>query len=188
MHVRFSTVIGLPVVEESGEEELASVSGILIHPDMGKVEGFFVRAPGFFQSKEHFVSVMDIIHWGNRVRVRGPEALSSLEDLVRLQALSQEGRTVLGQKIITEDGTPLGICKDVQFDTVSFYMEWLFPKRMMTWGRAIPVTSIVEVKPDAIVVRDAVTIPEPIDTASVLSTLDPLVGTTAQRVMQRKKR
>lgn len=180
MHVRFSTVEGLPVVEESGEEEIASVSGILIHPDSAKVEGFFVRVPAFFRSEELFLSVIDIAHWGARVRVRSADVLSPIEELVRLQALVQEGRPVLHQKIVTENGTPLGICRDVQFDTIGFYTEYLFPRRMGKWGTAIPVTSIVIVKPEAVVVRDAVTIPDVATGPSVLTTLDPLgsAGTT----------
>lgn len=176
MHVRFSTVEGLPVVEEAAGEEIATISGPLIQPDTGKIEGFFVRVPTFFRSEESFLSVVDIAHWGTRVRVRSPEVLSPLEELVRLEALAAENRPVLHQKIVTESGTPLGICKDIQFDTIGFYVEYLFPRRLGRWGTAIPVTSIVIVKPEEIVVRDAVTIPEVATGPSVLKTLDPLEG------------
>lgn len=178
MHVRFSTVEGLPVVEESGEEEIASLSGILIHPDNARIEGFYVRVPSFFRSEELFLSVIDIAHWGSRIRVRSADVLSPLDELVRLNALVEEGRPVLHQKIVTENGATLGVCRDVQFDTISFYTEYLFPRRLGRWRRAIPVTSIVIVKKEAVVVRDAVTIPEPATAPSVLTTLDAL-GTGA---------
>lgn len=184
MHVRFSTVAGLPVVEESDEDEVASVSGMLIHPDQAKIEGFFVRVPGFLHSQELFLSVMDILHWGARVRVRSVEVLAPLDELVRVQDLVEQKRPVLGQKIVTENGTSLGTCRDVQFDTISFYTEYLFPRRLGRWGTAIPVMSIVIIKPEAIIVRDAVTIPEVETGPSVLTTLDPL-GTSSPASQRR---
>lgn len=189
MHVRFSTVVGLPVVEDSAEEMVATVSGILINPDIGKVEGFFVTVRGFLQSQELFLSVQDILHWGSRVRIRDHHALAPLEDMVRLETLVAEGRTVLGQKIITENNAALGTCKDVQFDTVHFYLEWMFPKRFFRWARPIPVSSIVLVRSDAVIVRDAVTLPEAVmdPVPTVLGTLDPLGSNTAQRTMDRRR-
>jgi len=188
MHVRFSTVIGLPVIEDTGEQEIASLNGILLNPDLGKVEGFFVKVTGFMQSQELFLPVMDIVHWGNRVRVRD-HALSDLQEFVRLQSLYEEGRSVLQQRILTENGTPLGVCGDVQFDTVSFYMEWIFPRKWFRWRTPLPVSSIVLVRQDAIIVRDAVTLPEVVTGPSVLTTLDPL-GTSAatQRSAQQRKK
>jgi sporulation protein YlmC with PRC-barrel domain len=187
MHVRFSTVIGMPVTEERTEEHVAALSGILIHPDQGKIEGFFVRIPSFLQSDERFLSTTDIMHWGNRIRIRNAEMLSPLEDLLRLQQLSDEPRPVIGQKIVTENGAYVGMCKDVQFDTRVFMLEWLFPRKFFRWGIAIPASSIVQVRPDAIVVRDSVTLPEVVKKPSVLQTLDPLGSTTAPRVAQYKK-
>jgi hypothetical protein len=68
----------------------------------------------------------------------------------------------------------LGRCRDVQFDTTTFHMEWLMPRRWLRWKPGIPTSSIVKVTRDAIVVRDAVMIPEPSSGPSVLETLDPL--------------
>lgn len=181
MHVRFSTVAGLPIVEEEREQHVASMSGILIHPDMGKIEGFFVTVPAFLHTTELFLPTVDIQHWGSRVRIRDADTLSPLDDLVRLQTLAEERRTVIGQRIITEGGAVLGVCRDVQFDTKTFMLEWLFPKKWFRWQRPIPISSVVLVRTDAIVVRDAVTIPEVVTGPSVLETLDPLGATTASR-------
>jgi uncharacterized protein YrrD len=187
MHVRFSTALGMPVMEESGGQEIGSISGIFIHPDNAKIEGFYVRIPGFLQSQVLFLSTMDIVHWGSRVRVRGRESLTPLEELVRLHALNDEDRPVLGQKILTEDSMLLGTCRDIQFDTIAFHAESIFPKKMWKWGVAIPVTSIVEVKKEAIIVRNAVTLPETVEAApSVLETLDPLGSGAASRVVERR--
>lgn len=160
MHLRFSTAAGLPVTEEHAQEPCAVISGILIHPDTGRVEGFFVRVPAFLRSEERFLQTMDIRHWGARIRIRSADLLVPVEEIIRLEQLLEEGRPVLGQRIVSEGGQVLGTCRDVQFDTKQFLIDWIFPKRWLKWGRAIPVSSIVEVRPDAIVVRDAVLLPE----------------------------
>jgi hypothetical protein len=87
--------------------------------------------------------------------------------------LFDEGRSILGQRIRTENGLTLGMCGDVQFDTQTFTIEWLFPRRWWRWGRPLPASAIVEVRPDAVIVRDQLAKTEPI-TAKVLQTLDQL--------------
>jgi uncharacterized protein YrrD len=154
MHVRFSTAIGLPVVDEEMVEQLGTIAGIFLHPDLGKVEGFFVRINGFFRHEMLFLSSLDILRWGLRVVVRDADVIAPLEERVRLQALAEEGRPVLSQKILTDTGRSLGRCADVQFDTRSFMAEWIWPRRLWRWGTPFPLSQIIEVRKDAIIVRD----------------------------------
>lgn len=184
MHVRFSTAAGLPIVEEEREQIVAFISGILINPDTGSIEGFFASIPGFLHAQELFLPAFDIQHWGSRVRIRDEDVLAPLDELIRLQTLAEEQRTMLGQKIVTEEGISLGTCRDVQFDTKTFRLEWLFPKKWFRWQRPIPASSIILVRPDAIVVRNNVTLPEVATGPSMLETLDPLGTTTASRSAQ----
>lgn len=155
MHVRFSTCLGTPIVEEDTDEALGQVSGILVHPDTGKVEGFFVSQGGWFNAgSELFLASSDIAHWGLHIRVRDADYLSPLEERIRLVSILEDGRQVVGQRMVTEAGKALGVCKDVQFETKTFLIEWFFPKRLWNWQPAVPFSAIVEVRPDAIVVRD----------------------------------
>jgi uncharacterized protein YrrD len=173
MHVRLSTSIGLPVVDDSTEEPLGTIQSLLVHPDLGTAEGFFVHIPGFLSSHTLFLSSLDILHWGAHVRIADADALSPLEDRVRLQAFLEEGRTVLGQKLLTESGANLGICKDIQFNTKTFVLEWLFPRKFLQWGIAVPVSAIVEVKREAVILRDQA-IGAEIQKTPVLQTLEEL--------------
>lgn len=175
MHLRFSTAAGLPVQEEHAREAVGFISGILLHPDLGKVEGFFVRVSGFLRSEELFLQTMDILHWGKRIRIRDASVLIPLNDIIRLEALVEEGRFMVGQRIISESGITLGTCRDVQFDTTQFMLEWLFPRRFLRWKRAIPASSIVEVTSDAVIVRDAVLLPDAAEQVTLLPGVD-LVG------------
>lgn len=154
MHVRFSTCVGTNVTVENTEETVGRLYDMLIHPDTGKIEGFFVEVSGFFSSEGMFLSVNDIVRWGTRVMVSDSSDVCEVEDHIRLQSLLQDPRRVLGQSIRTESGKRIGTCKDVQFDTTTMHIEWIFPKRLWKWGTALPVTEILEVTPRAIIVRD----------------------------------
>lgn len=156
MQVRFSTALGLSITDEEVTEEIGTINGILIHPDTGRVEGFFVRVRGFLRAEDLFLSSFDIQRWGLRVVVRDRDVLAPLSDHIRFQTLRGEGRGVLGQRIVTETGRSLGRCADVQFETKTFRVEWLWPRKLFWWGTPLPITQVVEVRKDAIVVRDTV--------------------------------
>lgn len=154
MHVRLSTCHGAGVIDRLGEA-LGMLSGIFVHPDTGKVEGIFVAVPaGMLATEELFCSCEDVVHWGAMVQISSRDALGPIEDRLRLVPILREGRTVLGQRMRTESGKALGVCRDVQFDTEKMRVEWLFPKKFFRYGVALPVTDVVEVRADAVIVRE----------------------------------
>ncbi len=151
---------GTPVVDEETSEEIGRINGIVLDPDTGKVEGFAVRLPGF-PAPVHYLSSLDVVRWGTKAWIRDPGAVAPLEELLRLKATADSPRRILGQSIRTESGRDLGTCADVQFDTLHFATEWLFPRRWWRWGLAIPVTQVLEVRDDAVIVREtAAPVPE----------------------------
>ena len=153
MRARYTRSLGLPVLEEETGDVLGVLSGMVLQPDTGVVEGFFVRMHGW-SANQQFLIAHDILHWGTRITVRSSDVLSTVDDLVRVQSILAQKRPILGQTIVTESGRTLGRCADVQFATGSFCLEWLFPRRWFRWGVPIPASQILEVKPDAIVVKD----------------------------------
>lgn len=154
MHVRFSSCIGLPIMEEGVEGAIGTVSGILIHPDTAAIEGFFVYVHGAPSGDPYLVSSMDILRWGTRVYVRSADVIAPASDRIRLQSLLEDNRTVLDQKIVSETGMQLGRCKDVQFNTETMHVEWIFPRKFFRWGVALPIAEVIEIRLDAIIIKD----------------------------------
>lgn len=150
MQLRFSTARGTPILCDSTHALLGTIAGILIHPDTGVVEGFFVHASA--GEGNPFLASIDIVRWGQEVHVHDPDAVFPVQERIRLQPLVEDERPVLGQRIRTEDGRALGRCRDVQFDTKSMRCQWLFPRRFWRWQRPVPVADIVEIRRDAIIV------------------------------------
>jgi uncharacterized protein YrrD len=156
MHVRASSIAGMPVLDDQTQEVVGFLRDPLIHPDTGRVEGFFV-VPSFplAEGDELFLSGVDIIGWGTKVHVRSGDRLSPPHELIRLQPLLHEHRQFLGQAIITRGSKrKLGTCADVQFDTRHFMVEWLFPRKYLFLRQPLPATDILEVTSRAIWMRD----------------------------------
>ena len=148
-------------------EMLGALSGILIDPDTGRIEGFFVHEKALLSSGDSFLSTVDILHWGARIVVRSRDVLAPVEERIRLRPLLASPRPLLGQRIVTEGGQFLGRCGDVQFSTKDFRIEWLFPRRWWRFGIPIPVSQIIDVRREAVVVRDLVVPTEGEDHESV---------------------
>lgn len=151
MHIRSSFSRGTVVIADCTGETVGYLGDPLINADSGKIEAFSVfTAQGCL-----LLQVRDIVSWSMHVHIREPDVLGPPSDFVRLQHLAQDDRTVLHQPILVDTTKKkLGICRDVQFDTRHFKIEWIFPRRFFREATPIPAVEIIEVKSDAIYVRD----------------------------------
>lgn len=153
MQTRFSTCRGMEIIEQSTGDVVGYLVKPLIEPDKGVILGFFVFRPHTGPTM-HYVSALDIIHFGMRVEIRDEQYICDPYDIVRLQTSLDDSRVVLGQRIQTESGSTLGVCRDVQFDTETMHLTWLFPKRWFRWADPLPIRTVMEIRPDAIIVQD----------------------------------
>ena len=155
MQTRFSTCRGMEVVEENNGKLVGLISNMLIDPDSGKILGFYIFVnSGFFFGGEKFVSSIDVLNIGTRFIIRDVDVICDPNDIIRLQPILKDSRSVLKQRIVSESGRYLGKCADVQFDTKSFIVQWLFPKKLYKWMVSIPVSAILEIKPKMILVKN----------------------------------
>ncbi len=156
MHLRFSIAVGTPVMDDETSRIVARISDILINPDNGKVVGFFVDAGTAFPEDRMFLSSADIVAWGTIAHIRYADAIVPAGDIVRLRALLDDPRGVLGQSILSKATKRfIGVCKDVQFDTRHMTVEWLFPRKYLFFTQApVPVREIVEITPQAIFIKE----------------------------------
>lgn len=167
MQVRFSIARGQPVALDDSGEVLGMVKNILVDPDKGAVVGFFVSvAAGFTGSKCLFLSSSDIVRWGTAAFIKRASALADPTEFLRVQPLLEDPRTVLGQQVVTQSGTRLGRCKDVQFDTLHFRVHWIFPKKLLHWSTPVAISDVIEVTKQQITVRDSL-IPVPEEEAKM---------------------
>ncbi len=155
MHVRFSMVRGMPVIEQQGETLIGIIDGLVVDPDRGMILAFIVMEPRLLFPGRYALLTSDIISFGTVVRVRDAERLAAFDEIIRLQPFIDSPRTILSQPIITQRGKKrIGICRDIQFTTKTYSIEWLFPSRWLRSGIPVSASDIHEVTSDAIIVRD----------------------------------
>jgi uncharacterized protein YrrD len=165
MRLRFSRVLGTPVTGDDLRHSLGTISGVLIHPETGAIEGFFVQNGGFLFPSTLFLSSAAIRHWGTRVRIADEDALCPIDDVVRCRSLLESGQVILGQRMMTEDGVRLGRCVDMQFSSETFQVEWLFPRQWFRQRPAVAFRDVVEVRKDVIIIRSGAVPVEPVPAA-----------------------
>ena len=153
MHLLRSTAIGTEVIDNLDHQVHGLVYDFLVDADRGKVIALLVKRLG--ARELHALQVEDIASWGNRVHVREPDVMAEVSDFIRLEQFMEDPRTLFAQPIVTEQGENIGRCLDFQFRTDTFDLEWIFPRKFFfIKGPALPVSEILEVTPEAIIIRD----------------------------------
>ena len=151
MHLLYSQAIGTEIIDDVDHRIQGIVDDILIDPDKGKIVGLLVMVK--VAPEQYLLQTQDILAWGKRIHVRSEDVLGPAEEFVRFQQLLSDERTIVGQRIQTEHKRYLGKCVDVQFNTERLNIEWIFPRKFIRRGIALPATDILEVIPEAIVVK-----------------------------------
>lgn len=153
MHLLRSTAIGTEVIDNIDHHVQGKVADLLIDPDRGKIVAVLVESPA--SAELLAIQTQDIATWGNRIHIRDPEVMGELKDIMRLETFMSDPRTVIGQKVRTQGGMSFGKCFNVQFRTDTFDVEWIFPKKFLfIKGPALPTSDIVEITPQAIIIKD----------------------------------
>ena len=155
MHLRFRHCIGLPIYEDDPHAlPIGTIANLLIEPDTGNIEGFFVRPVSWFASEHLYLRTVDILSWHkNRILINDHSAVGPLADVIRAQELYNQKRPIMGQRIVSENGQQLGTCRDVQFNDTHGKIEWLFPRKFWRWQNPLPTSEIIEVTKQAIVIK-----------------------------------
>lgn len=149
MHLLYSTAIGTEVISDAHPVMVGRVTDLLVDPDKGVVEGLYIGSD--------LLPTLDIASWGHHVHVRGPELIGPGDEIVRLQALLQDARRLIGQPVCTKGGMSLGRCSDFEFNAKTFVIDWILPKKFFLFaGHPIPRSDILEVTKKEIVVKDPV--------------------------------
>jgi hypothetical protein len=145
---------GMPVLERGGRLLPLVVVQPLLHPDTGVVEGVSLRARRW-GSPLLAIRTDDLTRWTDEhLVVTRAEAISPVADFVRFQAWLTEGRTLVGQRVVTLGGRRLGRCRDVLFDDELLQLIAIVPRRWGIWQLPVRRHDVLEVRPQAIIVRD----------------------------------
>lgn len=106
--VRATELIGRSVVTLGGDREV-EVKDVVFDKQAGSITGFTLRKPGLLGGPQKRVLPVGAVHAVGRDAV----VIRSRDDFVRTEALAASGEDVVGDRVITDDGTDLGKVIDV---------------------------------------------------------------------------
>lgn len=154
----FSQIIGTPILSHEDGDLLALVKDIIINPDTGKIEAFWVKS--LTLPIENAVIKSDsIIEWKKNIYIHNEREIADASDIIRLSEVLSRNTFFIDNRAQNEDGGNLGDVYDLDFDSVklylrniytqkSFFLFWKYEKRVFSWN------DIVRVMPEYILVKD----------------------------------
>lgn len=105
---RASSLTGLDVVTLGGDRAV-EVKDVVFDKEAGALTGFTLRKPGLLGGPQKQVLPVEAIHAVGRDAVM----IASHDVFVPAEALAASGDDVIGDRVITDDGTEIGVVKDV---------------------------------------------------------------------------
>jgi uncharacterized protein YrrD len=110
-----SSIRGLPVVTIDGGEDVAEVRDLVYSPEAGRVVGVTLNKRGFLAGRSREVLPAANIHaiGSDAVMVDSEESLMLPADAPAEVGELPSQRNVIGNEVLTEQGTSLGKVKDV---------------------------------------------------------------------------
>lgn len=153
------SLIGKSVLSLRGGSPIGQVNSVVIDPNNLKIEGWF--ATDKFSKERGIIlaqDIRDMIPQG--FVVNDNDAITPVEDLVRLKSVLSLNFTLVDKPVITESGIKLGKVTDYSFDGESMFIQKLYVGQsvLKSFSGAIlniDRTQIIEVTDKKIVVNDA---------------------------------
>ncbi len=110
-----SQINGLPVVTVHGGEDVAEVRDVIYNPEAGRLVGLTLNKRGFFSGRSRDVLPAEAIHAIGRdaVMILDESSLMAPEDAPDDVGHPATERNVIGDDVLTEGGTSLGVVRDL---------------------------------------------------------------------------
>lgn len=150
-------IIGTPVLGFADGQPLGIVEDVIIHPDTGKVEALWVK-PLTLPYAHAVLPVEAILSWKKNLYVSGDGALSEPDEVIRIAETLSRKEKFVGNRVRSESGKGFGRVYDLDFDTRSMMLRYLFVDKSFLGfkfqRRFFHFDNIVQVLPDVILVKD----------------------------------
>lgn len=154
----YRSILATKVMEFESGKLLALISGIIINPDTGMVEAFWVK-PATLPIGNAILKVSDILEFKKNIYIKSDQILAEANDIIRINEILEEGRFFLGNNVQNEAGKSYGRCKNLTFDTKMYALKQIHTKKSILGliildQRIFSYENIVEVLPDKIIIND----------------------------------
>jgi len=173
-----SQIIGNPVLREGDGETVALMQDAIIHPDTGKIEGFWVK-PLTLPVKSAVIPSESILEWKKNVYVKDEREIAEPEDIIKIAEILSRDTLFMGNQVKNEEGLYLGRVFDLDFDTEKFYLRNLYTQKSFLLFKYDPrlfnYDAIIQTTPDYIVVQELESKKEKVKNTSILKDEQPVM-------------
>lgn len=157
----FKSMVGAKVLEQDSGDLLAMVNGIVVNPDSGMVEAFWVK-PATIPVKNAILKTSDILDFKKNLYIRSDKVLAQADDVIRISEILEDGRQFIGSRVQNEAGDSYGVCDSLSFDTDTYALKQISSRKsilgLMTLDeRIFSYENIIKVLPDIVLVKDDAT-------------------------------
>lgn len=110
-----SQLRGLPVVTVRSGDDVAEVRDVIYNPEAGRLVGLTLNKRGFFSGRRRQVLPAEAIHAIGRhaVMILDESSLTAPDDAPEEVGHPATDRNVIGDDVLTEGGTSLGVVRDI---------------------------------------------------------------------------
>lgn len=157
----FKSMVGAKVLEFDSGNLLGTVSGIIVDPDSGIVEAFWVK-PATLTVRNVILRTSDIVELKKNVYIKSDKVFALVEDVIRISEILNDGRVFLGSAVQNETGYSYGRCINLAFDSKTFVIKQIYSRRSILGlvtldERIFSYNNIIRVLPEMILVNDDAT-------------------------------
>ncbi len=154
-------MIGAKVLEFDSGEVLAMVNGIIVAPDSGMIEAFWVK-PKEIGLKNAILKTSDILEFKKHLYIKSAHVIAEANDVIRIKDILDDGRVFLGSAVENEAGQSYGSCVNLSFDTATYALKQIHSRKTFLGlfaldQRIFSYGKILKVLPGLILVNDDAT-------------------------------
>ncbi|MBU1017980.1 hypothetical protein KKA33_03040 [Patescibacteria group bacterium] len=173
-----SQIIGNPVLREEDGEPVALLQDMIIHPDTGKIEGFWVK-PLMLPVNNAVIPSESILEWKKNVYIKDEREIAEPEDIIKITEILSRDILFTGNQVKNEAGVTIGRVFDLDFDTEKLYLRNLYTEKSFLVfkynQRIFNYDTIIQVTPDYIVVQELEEKKERVKEAGILKDKQPVM-------------
>lgn len=175
---QFNQIIGMPIVGFEDGSPLAMIKDIIIHPDTGKIEGFWVK-PLTLPIKDGILLSDSILEWKKNVYIKDEREIAEPDEIIKIEEVLARETYFIGNTVKNESEEVIGKVFDVDFDTKKYYLKNIYIEKSIIGfkhsQRMLPYDSIIKVLPEYILVKDIKDKKETVEGRVMLDDKQPLL-------------
>ena len=157
----YKSIIGIPILNFNDGNPLAILKDVIIDPDTGKIEAFWVKPLTIFASNA-VIQSQDIVEWKKNIYIKNDSVITDPADIIKISDILSKATYIIENRVQNEEGELYGKVYNIDFDTKTYYLKQIYVQQSILGlinfsKRIFPFDSIIEVLPEVIIVSDKAT-------------------------------